>query len=135
MDEEFEDVCVDETMVERNGIKIDHAQSESIDFKTLMKATNLGTRCYVDSLYLGQYSSRQRNGKGIMKYKNGRVYEGEFRNDMRNGFGYESYQNGNTYVGLFKDGKAHGKGIYKWMNTEVYDGEWDEGLKHGYGMW
>lgn len=32
-----------------------------------------------------------RFGKGVMKYKSGRIYEGEWMGDLRHGQGYEKY--------------------------------------------
>ena len=40
-----------------------------------------------------------RDGKGIMKYANGRQYEGEWVKDTREGKGFERYPNRNTYYG------------------------------------
>jgi hypothetical protein len=39
----------------------------------------------------------KRDGKGIMKYENGRIYEGMWDWDVRSGLGFEIYSNGNTY--------------------------------------
>jgi hypothetical protein len=35
-------------------------------------------RKYPDALYIGQITTGKRNGKGVMRYKNGRQYEGEW---------------------------------------------------------
>jgi hypothetical protein len=63
---------------------------------------------YVDAVYFGEVVDMKRNGKGVMKYKTGRVYEGDWLNDLRHGHGYERYHNGNVYLGSFETGKAHG---------------------------
>lgn len=63
---------------------------------------------YIDAIYFGEIVETKRNGKGVMKYKTGRVFEGDWLNDLRHGKGYERYQNGNVYIGYFETGKAHG---------------------------
>ena len=40
-------------------------------------------RKYPDALYMGQLGNGKRNGKGVMRYKNGRQYEGEWDQDVR----------------------------------------------------
>ena len=65
-------------------------------------------RRYVDAIFFGEILETKRNGKGLMKYKSGRVYEGDWVNDLRHGRGFEKYQNGNLYQGSFDTGKAHG---------------------------
>ena len=57
-------------------------------------------------MYYGEIVDRKRNGKGIMKYKSGRVYEGEWVEDVRQGMGFEKYTNNNVYEGQFERGKA-----------------------------
>jgi hypothetical protein len=120
-----------------NGIEITESMNHEITLELLKELDNLKIKKYSDALFFGQVHPKtsKREGKGIMKYKNGRVYEGEFYNDLRQGDGYELYPNNNTYIGGFYEGKAHGSGIYKWNNGEVYDGEWKHGLKNGNGMW
>lgn len=41
----------------------------------------------------------KRNGKGVMRYRNGRQYEGDWELDVRQGRGFERYPNGNSYYG------------------------------------
>lgn len=74
-------------------------------------------RRFPDAYFIGecvksQNSKTLRQGKGIMKYQNGRLFEGEWENDQRHGRGYERYPNANIYQGEFQYGKAHGKGRY-----------------------
>ncbi len=106
-----------------------------VNLETLKKSQYFGPKKYSDATYQGILRDGKREGKGLMKYNNGRIYEGEWCNDLRDGKGLETYPNGNSYEGEFKQGKAEGKGIYKWHNGEVYDGEWHQGLKHGDGVW
>lgn len=110
-------------------------ESKEIDFDQLRRHPNYTEKRYKDAIYLGTMRNDMRDGKGIMKYANGRQYEGEWIQDNREGKGFERYPNRNTYFGQFKYGRAHGKGVYTWHNGEVYDGQWDQGLKQGYGVW
>ncbi|CDW80329.1 UNKNOWN [Stylonychia lemnae] len=116
-------------------------ESKEIDLDDLKNSHNFMIRKFPDALYFGecvrtQNGKNQRQGKGVMKYSNGRLYEGEWENDQRHGRGYERYPNSNIYQGEFQYGKAHGKGRYQWISTsEVYDGEWSKGMRHGYGVW
>lgn len=56
---------------------------------------NFKTLKYKDAIYFGQVKrkdgnlTRERVGKGVMIYQNGRVYEGNWLNDLRHGSGYE----------------------------------------------
>lgn len=100
-------------------------ETHEFDMEMLQSLPNYIQRKYPDAIYMGQFSNGKRNGKGVMRYKNGRQYEGDWESDVRNGKGFERYPNGNSYFGNFQRGKAHGKGVYSWNNGEVYDGEWD----------
>jgi len=64
-----------------------------INFDELKKFPNIWIKKYPDAIYFGQVnmSNMHWEGKGIMKYKNGRVYEGHFKYDLRDGKGYEKY--------------------------------------------
>ena len=42
---------------------------------------------------MGQIVGGKRNGKGVMKYRNGRQYEGDWVDDIREGKGFERYPN------------------------------------------
>ena len=56
-------------------------------------------RRYPDAVFKGQIINGKRNGKGVMRYKNGRQYEGEWESDLRCGRGFERYPNNNSYYG------------------------------------
>jgi hypothetical protein len=83
-------------------------ESKEIDMEHLRTIQICKKKRYVDALYFGEIIEVKRHGKGIMKYKSGRVYEGDWLNDLRHGRGYEKYHNGNVYLGAFDSGKAHG---------------------------
>ncbi|CDW89395.1 UNKNOWN [Stylonychia lemnae] len=116
-------------------------ESAEIDLEELKQSNDFYIKKYPDAVYFGECvkSSKGkliRQGKGIMKYQNSRVYEGEWLNDQRHGRGFEHYPNGNIYQGEFENGKAHGQGHYSWVQSgEVYDGQWQKGIRHGKGVW
>lgn len=51
-------------------------ESNEIDFEELQKQPNFKETNFQSSLYVGQIVDGKRNGKGVMKYQNGRQYEG-----------------------------------------------------------
>ncbi|CDW76380.1 UNKNOWN [Stylonychia lemnae] len=111
-------------------------ESKEINIEFLRSSQIYKKKRYVDAIYFGEIIETKRQGKGVMKYKSGRVYEGDWFNDLRSGRGFEKYHNGNVYLGAFDCGKAHGQGKYTWNNNlEVYDGQWVRGVRRGYGMW
>jgi hypothetical protein len=94
-------------------------ESKEIDLDYLKESKNYHMKKFPDALYFGECLRDNngkliRQGKGIMKYANSRVFEGEWLDDYRHGRGYERYVNGNVYLGEFQHGKAHGKGKYIW---------------------
>lgn len=82
-----------------------------IDVDEIRRSPNFAVRKFPDAIYIGEVNKDLpetdededplRQGKGIMLYKNGRIYEGEWRKDLRTGRGYEKYTNGNEYEGDF----------------------------------
>lgn len=83
-------------------------ESSEVDIEQIKHSQLLRKKRYVDALFFGEIEETKRQGKGVMKYKSGRIYEGEWISDLRHGRGYERYQNGNVYLGQFEKGKAHG---------------------------
>lgn len=62
----------------------------------------LSLKKFPDAVYFGECVKNDsgkllRDGKGVMKYQNGRIYEGDWKTDQRNGRGFEKYSNDNTY--------------------------------------
>ena len=78
-------------MINFNFIEEYVPESSEIDFEDLKKSKSFKKKRYVDALYFGELSETKRNGKGVMKYKSGRVYEGDWIKDLRHGRGYERY--------------------------------------------
>lgn len=52
-------------------------------------------------------------GRGVLKYQNGKVYKGDFKNDKRHGLGIMSWPDGRIHQGLWENGKKHGHGKFK----------------------
>ncbi len=59
--------------------------SQEIDLDELSTLEIYAQRRYPDALFMGCLIRGRRQGKGLMKYANGRQYEGEWENDTRNG--------------------------------------------------
>jgi len=64
-----------------------------------------------DYAYEGNYMFGRKQGKGIMKFKNGDIYEGEFMSDLFHGEGIFKHANGDIYQGHFENGTMHEQGI------------------------
>jgi hypothetical protein len=104
----------------------------------------------------GEFKDGFINGKGILKYRNGKICEGKWENGKMNGYGKITFitggilegifVNGNLsgegkritvygdfYEGDFLNGQFHGFGTCKYSNGSVYQGEWQNGTQHGEG--
>lgn len=62
---------------------IDEVESEEIDLAALKQSPYFGMKRYTDAVFFGELQDGKREGKGIMRYANGRVFEGEWQADMR----------------------------------------------------
>ena len=74
--------------------------SNEFDYHELLDhSETFGVKRFKDAIYRGEIDpdNNKRHGKGVIVYKNGRVYEGEWLNDKRQGRGFERFANGNTY--------------------------------------
>ena len=60
-------------------------ESNEFDYEEIKNLETFGIKYYRDASYKGELRNRKRNGKGVMIYKNGRIYEGEWLNDKRQG--------------------------------------------------
>ena len=70
-------------------------ESELVNFEELKKSDYFKTKRYMDALYKGEIVNGKRQGKGVMRYRNARIYEGDWEADLRHGKGFEKYPNGN----------------------------------------
>uniref|UniRef100_A0A3Q4MSH2 Alsin Rho guanine nucleotide exchange factor ALS2 b n=1 Tax=Neolamprologus brichardi TaxID=32507 RepID=A0A3Q4MSH2_NEOBR len=92
-----------------------------------------------DATYEGRWLSGKPNGRGVLKWSDGRIYTGAFKNGLEDGFGEfvapnKTLNKNDHYQGYWKDGKMHGLGTYRYASGEVYDGSFQEGVRHGHGM-
>ncbi len=77
-------------------------QSKLFVFADLKDNPSFNVKRHKNTLYLGLLNqNQQREGLGVLLYRNGRTYEGEWVADQRNGRGYELFSNGAKYVGIF----------------------------------
>lgn len=79
------------------------------------------------AVYRGEWNpKKQRNGRGIQKWRDGTKYIGEWANDKANGYGKLIHGDGDVYEGEFLDDQAHGQGTYKHAGEDgsTYVGEW-----------
>jgi len=50
------------------------------------------------------------------------------------GKGKLKWQDGRKYIGEFRDGKEEGEGTFKWPNGNKYIGQWKDGKMTGYAL-
>jgi len=74
------------------------------------------------------------NGKGVMKWTDGRKYEGNLKNGKENGKGVFTWKDGTRYEGDFVDGVISGKGVITSKDGKKYEGEFRHGLPNGKGV-
>ncbi|XP_034533940.1 alsin isoform X2 [Notolabrus celidotus] len=92
-----------------------------------------------DAKYEGRWLAGKPNGRGVLKWPDGRIYTGSFKNGLEDGFGEfvatnKTLNKNDHYQGHWKDGKMHGPGTYSYASGEVYEGSFQDGLRHGHGM-
>ncbi|XP_018516602.1 alsin isoform X1 [Lates calcarifer] len=92
-----------------------------------------------EATYEGRWLNGKPNGRGVLKWPDGRIYTGEFKNGLEDGFGEfvapnKTLNKNDHYQGQWKDGKMHGLGTYRYASGEVYDGSFQDGMRHGHGM-
>lgn len=85
------------------------------------------------AIYVGQWKSGIRCGRGKQYWPDGSFYEGYWRNNMANGRGRLIHADGDAYEGEWADDRAQGKGIYLHTDGAKYEGDWLEDQQHGTG--
>jgi hypothetical protein len=73
------------------------------------------------------------NGKGVMKWIDGRKFEGDLKNGREHGNGVFLWKDGTRYEGTFADGVMSGKGVITSKDGKKYEGDFLFGLPHGQG--
>jgi len=73
------------------------------------------------------------NGKGVMKWTDGRKYEGGMKDGKEDGKGVFTWKNGTRYEGDFVQGVMEGKGVITSKDGRKYEGEFRHGLPNGQG--
>lgn len=76
---------------------------------------------------------RQPNGKGTMKYSDGKEYIGYWVGGIQQGQGKMIYDNG-VYEGEWQNGKRNGKGTYTWNDGKKYEGSYENDVRNGKGV-
>ncbi|KAJ3584293.1 hypothetical protein NHX12_014789, partial [Muraenolepis orangiensis] len=84
-----------------------------------------------EAKYEGRWLTGKPNGRGTLKWPDGRVYTGSFRNGLEDGYGEFTSPNkalsqNDHYQGHWREGKMYASG-------EVYEGSFREGMRHGHG--
>ena len=83
--------------------------------------------------YTGQLHHGKPNGKGTMKYVDGRVYAGEWSDSRWHGMGQATFTNGDSYDGEYRNDQRHGVGTYSWSDGRVYSGGFNADKRQGKG--
>ncbi|XP_032362367.1 alsin isoform X2 [Etheostoma spectabile] len=92
-----------------------------------------------EATYEGCWLAGKPNGRGVLKWPDGRIYTGTFKNGLEDGFGEfwapnKTLNKSDHYQGHWKDGKMHGVGTYRYASGEVYDGFFQDNMRHGHGV-
>uniref|UniRef100_A0A673WLP2 Alsin Rho guanine nucleotide exchange factor ALS2 n=1 Tax=Salmo trutta TaxID=8032 RepID=A0A673WLP2_SALTR len=92
-----------------------------------------------EATYEGRWLAGKPNGRGVVKWLDGRIYTGTFKNGLEDGFGdyvmpSKTLNLNDHYQGHWKEGKMHGIGTYKYATGELYDGSFQDNMRHGHGM-
>uniref|UniRef100_A0A4W5N4T3 Alsin Rho guanine nucleotide exchange factor ALS2 n=1 Tax=Hucho hucho TaxID=62062 RepID=A0A4W5N4T3_9TELE len=92
-----------------------------------------------EATYEGRWLAGKPNGRGMVKWLDGRIYTGTFKNGLEDGFGdyvmpSKTLNLNDHYQGHWKEGKMHGIGTYKYATGELYEGSFQDNTRHGHGM-
>lgn len=96
---------------------------------------------YKKDKYVGDMKDNRAHGKGKLVYsvkdKAGRVsYKGFFVHGQKQGEGMMTWRDGRTYMGAWWADEMHGRGtmLYDAESAHSYEGEWMSGKRHGMGQ-
>lgn len=85
--------------------------------------------------YEGEHVDGTPNGKGRMKYSDGRVFTGLFNNGFMVKGKLELVSKNEYYVGEFENNLFNGHGEYYYADGTYYKGEWTDGVRDGLGTY
>ncbi len=93
-----------------------------------------------DRLYIGQWRGGRPNGAGFLIYSPDRpeqraVYEGMVRDGKREGEGRMFFPDGAAYAGGFHDDRYEGYGRFSFADGSRYEGTFRAGRYDGYGVY
>ena len=83
--------------------------------------------------YSGELKYGRPDGRGTLRYSDGRSYQGEWRSGHWHGRGKASFSNGDVFHGTYLNDKRHGKGVYKYHDGRKYDGAYKQDRRDGMG--
>ncbi|XP_046887428.1 alsin isoform X2 [Hypomesus transpacificus] len=92
-----------------------------------------------EATYEGRWLAGKPNGRGVVRWSDGRIYTGTFKNGLEDGYGdyvvpNKALNKSDHYQGHWKEGKMHGQGLYRYATGEVYEGSFQDNMRHGHGM-
>eukprot|EP00930_Biecheleria_cincta_P084019 TRINITY_DN73517_c0_g1_i1.p1 TRINITY_DN73517_c0_g1~~TRINITY_DN73517_c0_g1_i1.p1 ORF type:complete len:506 (-),score=71.91 TRINITY_DN73517_c0_g1_i1:315-1832(-) len=86
------------------------------------------------AVYIGQWSSNEREGFGRQTWPDGAQYEGCWSSSAASGPGRFKFPDGSVYLGQWRSNRFHGLGAYYLADGSTYRGSWVHGLCEGMGV-
>lgn len=86
------------------------------------------------SLYRGDISNGQMEGKGYIQWPDGSSYKGEFHQNRMEGEGLLTWANGDIYSGTFRQGKMEGVGRLRWAGGKTFYGLFEDNRRTNQGI-
>lgn len=89
---------------------------------------------YIEYLYNGNIFNGQKNGSGIIYFKNGTSYKGSFKNNKFNDHGQLILDNSIVYEGHINSDLSNliGKGKFSYSEDDFCEGFWKDNMRNGY---
>lgn len=86
------------------------------------------------AVYVGQWSSNEREGFGRQTWPDGAQYEGCWSASAASGPGRFKFPDGSVYLGQWRGNRFHGLGAYYLADGSTYRGSWVHGVCEGMGV-
>lgn len=84
--------------------------------------------------YEGQVKAWKRHGQGAFTYANGDTFAGSWEADARvDGKGTMKFADGRCYCGMWQNERITGRGTMTWPEKDEYQGQWVDGKRDGRG--